>query len=983
MKKFATSCFFVFCFFAFGFSQPAFIPHNVTRGSSPRNISLVDLDNDSDLDILVAYHSDNLLAWHRNDGSGFFDTLFVIDDFNEGIHGLFVLDIDLDGLSDIVTGGEKMVCWYKNLGNGNFSIPDIISTNVDRVIYVLAKDVDNDNLPDVVSASWFDNKTAWYKNLGNGNFSNQKILSTNTLGASGVWAADLNNDALVDIISASYSDNKIAWYQNLGGGTFANQQVISNSANGAFAVMVADFNGDAKPDIVSSQASGGLSDNFSVRYNLGNGNFASLVVINDSLKIPRYFTPADIDNDNDLDIVMAGWYNDSLIWQENLGNGIWGIQHLISDSIEGPYGVASGDLDNDGYLDVVAGSELMSSIKVFLNRGNGEFDENQSISFAAVDVRGIAVADLNNDGQKDIISASKGDNKVVWYKNQGNQLFDLQSLIYDSLNGAWPVCAEDLNLDGFVDVAAAGWDDSLAWFPNLQADSFDIPHFFQGTFGNSKLISAKDINADGLPDIIASANDQIFWSKNLGNGNFATLQFLVSLPTLNSFDLNIINNDSFPDIVFCNGLNMSVAMNNGSGGFLAPQIVNSALGAMDVELSDLNNDGLNDILFVAVDYSTFIKKVGWYPNNGMGNFDPPVIFANVDGFSYTINTSDIDNDGDLDVFIAPGGASYSNENLAFIENLGNATFALPINFDFNLGTIWQIIVSDIDNDNDDDLILSESHLHTVKWLENTLNNLIDTVSICANDSAFIFGNWVSQPGDYTDTLTNTNGGDSVIIVRLETTPVYYILDSVEICQGESFSFNGQILNSSGLYNAVFQSVLGCDSIVQLPLVVHPLPTINLQAFNPASVSTEGNILPFPPASPEGGVFSGAGTTSYGFDPTLTVPGDYWIFYAYTDTITGCSNIDSTLIHVYDPVGIEEAEHDVIDLFPNPASGYFYLTGKNIRKITIISLTGSIVRIIENNNSSPVRINLSDQPKGVYLVQISSNRFNLIKSLILL
>ena len=963
------------------FAQISFIPHIVTYGSKPHKLSLADIDNDNDLDILAFYVNDKLIAWHRNDGMGHFDSLLVIDHIDFVFEGGYPTDINNDGNIDVLVGGKNDVRWYENTGNGNFGLAQIINNTVDKVTCVFASDLDNDSLTDVIAASYVDSTLAWYKNIGNGIFGPKQILTTNETSITTIDACDLDLDGKTDILFTSFNDNKIAWYKNLGSGSFGPQQIIANTSEGPFAAMAVNLDSDSLADVISSQGFW-VNNKVTWQKNLGNGNFSSEITINGTVVVPKYFFPADFDNDNDSDLLITSWNQDSLIWQENLGNGIFGPTHLVSDSIDGPYGACAGDLNGDGLIDIVAGSEEVCEIDIYLNKGTGLFELSQTISYSVASGRRIFAEDLNNDGNIDILATGQKDNKVAWYKNLGNKTFSFQKEISNSVKSPWPVYAADLDNDCFKDVISTGWGDTAAWFKNLQNDYFDDPNLIQGTFGNSRILMAKDLDGDSLIDVIGDLNGNILWEKNLGNGNFGPPQLIGSTTVLQTFDVNDINGDGYLDVVFSDGGSISVSINNGTGNFI-PAPGTSQSGAGDLQLVDLNDDGFKDIIFTDNDVSNNNKYVGWYPNDGLGNFDTLIIIANINSLSPTIAATDIDNDGDKDIFIAPLVNNNVIGNLAWFENLGSANFGPIQNIDLELGMIWDIYVSDFDNDFDDDIVLTEYSLSIIKWLENTLNNLVDTVLICAEDSALIFGNWVSQPGDYTDTLLNAQGGDSINIIRLENYPSYLTNDTVEICEGETYNFYGQVLNTAGVYSETFQSVQGCDSIEELMLVVIPAPAVSISPFAPDSVSIDSGLLALPTANPAGGIYSGTGVTASGFDPALAGLGEFWISYTYVDTITGCTNQDSTWIKVYDPIGIEELETNKVKLFPNPGMGNFVLTGTNLQSIQVKTLTGELVKEIEIKNRSEVHFNLTGQAKGIYFVHIVNDDAEVRRLLILM
>jgi hypothetical protein len=129
-------------------------------------------------------------------------------------------------------------------------------------------------------------------------------------------------------------------------------------------------------------------------------------------------------------------------------------------------------------------------------------------------------------------------------------------------------------------------------------------------------------------------------------------------------------------------------------------------------------DGDNDVdLYVASGGSEF--NIGspqlrdrLYINDGQGNFSKneralPVIAQS----TQSVKTSDIDNDGDLDIFVGtrmiPGkyifpATSYFliNDNGVFKESSSDVAPALQ-----NIGMVTDAVFTDIDNDNDEDLMI--------------------------------------------------------------------------------------------------------------------------------------------------------------------------------------------------------------------------------------------------------------------------------------
>jgi hypothetical protein len=101
------------------------------------------------------------------------------------------------------------------------------------------------------------------------------------------------------------------------------------------------------------------------------------------------------------------------------------------------------------------------------------------------------------------------------------------------------------------------------------------------------------------------------------------------------------------------------------------------------------------------------------------------------------------------------------------------------------------------------------------------------VKVCGNQGYSFGGTVLTQPGMYVDTLQNFSGCDSVVSLDLQFAQPDTQRISASICQGSSYSFNGQNLNQSGVDQAVLTNSKGCDSLVILQLNVNQNPVISV------------------------------------------------------------------------------------------------------------------------------------------------------------
>ena len=221
---------------------------------SCNQIIFKDVDNDGVKDVTIGtYAAQGEIAWFKNLGSAVFGAKNVITENElEGVKSISLNDLNNNGQLDLVTASstDDKIAWFENSG-GSFGAQQIISTNADAANQVYVADFDNDGYNDVVSASVDDNKIAWYKNLGNGSFSNEIVIDVFTSSAFSVKGSDMDNDGDIDIVgSFAFA---IKWYENQGDGTFSSGEDINMGFYSSFfplSLFVSDVNGDTDNDIL-------------------------------------------------------------------------------------------------------------------------------------------------------------------------------------------------------------------------------------------------------------------------------------------------------------------------------------------------------------------------------------------------------------------------------------------------------------------------------------------------------------------------------------------------------------------------------------------------------------------------------------------------------------------------------------------------------------------------------------------------------------
>ncbi len=383
-----------------------------------------DLDGDGDQDLLSGSASGAVVVY-ANDGVGEFGPQQVISVANRGPISVTSADLDGDNDQDVLVAfeTEDQVAWYANDGQGGFGPKQVITTLVDGPLAVQAADLDGDGDLDVVSASALDDKIAWYANDGQGGFGTQQLISAEADGAVSVHAVDMDADGDQDVLFAARDDYKIAWCANDGQGGFGAEQIITDQVSALTDVYAADLDGDGPKEVLC--ASG---DRISRYIYYSAGDFWNHQIMSNDAYGATSVHAADIDGDEDLDVLATLGNGNSIAVYRN--SGAFGPQQYITGEVNEAREVNTADLDNDGDLDVLSASMDDNRIAWYENNGLGTYGPPQIISTSANGARSVSAADLDNDGDLDVVSASGGGAKVAWYKNHVLSNYRIEGVVF-------------------------------------------------------------------------------------------------------------------------------------------------------------------------------------------------------------------------------------------------------------------------------------------------------------------------------------------------------------------------------------------------------------------------------------------------------------------------------------------------------------------------------------------------------------------------
>lgn len=326
------------------------------------------------------------------------------------------------------------------------------------------------------------------------------------------------------------------------------------------------------------------------------------------------------------------------------------------------------------------------------------------------DVSSIVSSDLNNDGFKELVVASSFKNTIMFYRNIGGNIMHSQRILI-----------------------------------------YQIPDSF---VSSSVDIKVGDIDNDGLKDIIAvsSSENKLYWFKNLGNFNFGNIQIIATnINKPKSLSIGDIDNDGDNDIVvgIYNDNNVSLFKNLGNGNFGAQNIIfTTSYGSNKVALKDLDNNGFLDVISGNEDGSIVCSK------NVNGTIFNPI--STITGFADDgtgFDFIDINNDTYFDIVFS---SNYDDKIRYSLNIAGNSFNSNFVTIDNNIQDPYQVVVTDMDNDGLDDIVVSAFANGTsfIKWYKN--------LSFSFQSMSPLLANNISNPKSFIVDDLNSNGIMEVI-----------------------------------------------------------------------------------------------------------------------------------------------------------------------------------------------------------------------------
>lgn len=320
-------------------------------------------------------------------------------------------------------------------------------------------------------------------------------------------------------------------------------------------------------------------------------------------------------------------------------------------------GAAFLDYDNDGRLDIYLVNGQWHNPadahkprlrnRLFRQESDGRFTDVTEATGAGDTGygMGVAVGDIDNDGWVDLYVSNYGPDAL--YRNNGDGTFSDVSQTAGIGNPHWGCSAVffDYNLDGFLDIYVTNYVD------------YDPSHVCMDQAGRPDYCGPAGFS--GVPDVLY---------RNNGDGTFSDVSWESGTAAGRSKGLGVVaadfNGDLYPDLYVANdGEPNHLWINQRDGTFAdralslgaAVNNLGQAEAGMGIALGDVENDGDLDLFIthLRTESNTLYRRagdIGFVDDSAVSGLAGPSLPYTGFGAGFF----DYDNDGDLDLAVVNG-----------------------------------------------------------------------------------------------------------------------------------------------------------------------------------------------------------------------------------------------------------------------------------------------------------------------------------------
>ncbi|WP_341215791.1 VCBS repeat-containing protein [uncultured Wocania sp.] len=735
-------------------------------------VSVVDINNDGWLDIYICKSGTNKTTFKKENklyinqkNNTFIDKAeeWKINDPGFSTQSYF-FDFDKDGDLDMYLVNHRPD--FENTGSLNMRIEraysrlssDILYRNdgsffteithdagiVNKAFGLSASigDFNNDGWPDVYVCNDFLTPDKLYINNKNGTFSNEILDRVNHISFSSMGSdyADLNNDLHPDlfVLEMAFEDH-----------VRSKQNMASMNTQNFYALVKNNYHHQYMVN--------------TLQLNRKNGKFSEIAQISGLAKTDWSWAPliADFDNDGLKDVFIS--------------NGIF--KDMANQDFRTELSRRFKQKNKPSFKEI---TDLQPSTKIrnyaFKNEGNLNFTKNPKNwgLNEKTQSNGAAYADFDNDGDLDLVINNINDTPLLYQNNDTNNFIQIK-LNGDAKNKfaiGSKITLTANNTKQYQELyTSRGFISSVQNIVNFGISDATIIDEILIEWPNQKITKLTNVKTNQIISVNQESatpleNKKIEQTKTLLKRSNPSEQGIVYKHSENEFDdykeqvllphsqstngpfvdKSDVNGDGLEDFFIGGAKDQSgeLYIQNENGSFIKQSTKiwqeDKQFEDLGVLFLDFDNDNDNDLYVVSggaeFEENSSLYQDRIYINDGKGNFSKGKnVLPKINSSGQAIKASDIDNDGDLDLFVGgrmiPNKYPYAPESYILINENGRfynktASIAPAIK---NVGLVTDAIFTDFDNDNDEDLII------VGEWMPITIfENNNGTFNLVVNDS---------------------------------------------------------------------------------------------------------------------------------------------------------------------------------------------------------------------------------------------------------
>jgi len=350
---------------------------------------------------------------------------------------------------------------------------------------------------------------------------------------------------------------------------------------------------------------------------------------------------------------------------------------------------------------------------------------------------GVAVNDLNGDGVLDIAATTTyvedfyADTEQECYvsvlpnnQNSPGDFFPVEEYWVCNSDDLVSVVIGDINDDGLPDIVTEDGRHIFMLFQDSTSPGNFLDPFIILVGWHIEYLAIGDLNEDGFNDIAIAGYSyphlSILFQDSASPGNFLPL---VSIGlSSSSVAIADLNGDFINDIAITGGGVVKLLFQDPAapGTFFAPVDLAAGASPGEVKIGDLDQDGSLDLVigndgsFDRFDGSILILL---QKSANPGEFLPAVNY-NISCEVTELSLGDLNDDGFLDIAVA-SWCEDCKITILFQDITNIGTFLSPVKYSCKgFNDPWSIAIGDMNNDNFNDLIISEDDDFVIRFQDS-------------------------------------------------------------------------------------------------------------------------------------------------------------------------------------------------------------------------------------------------------------------------